>query len=57
MIDTIKESLCVNKIVGNKNFQIMIEGDSIIPDSKPDILSAVSSHGHVCIYKREILER
>ncbi|MCI8620979.1 MAG: hypothetical protein HFJ50_04325 [Clostridia bacterium] len=43
MIDAIKENLCINKIVGSKNFQIMIEGDSIIPDTKPDILSAIST--------------
>ncbi len=41
MIDTVKESLCINKIVGNKTFQITIEGDSIIPDTKPDILSDI----------------
>lgn len=43
MIDAIKENLCINKIVGNKTFQIMIEGDSIIPDTKPDILSSIAS--------------
>lgn len=56
MLDTIKESLCVNKIVGNKNFEIVIEGDSIIPDSKPDILSDICATGNICIYKKEILE-
>ena len=56
MIDAIKESLCINKIVGSKTFQIMIEGDSIIPDTKPDILSDISASGNVCIYKKEILE-
>lgn len=43
MIDAIKENLCINKIVGNKNFQIVIEGDCIIPDVKPDILSDIST--------------
>lgn len=56
MIDIVKESLSINKIIGNKNFQITVEGDTIIPDIKPDILSAVSSTGNVCIYKKEILE-
>lgn len=49
MIDAIKESLCINKIVGNKTFQIMIEGDSIIPDTKPDILSSIST-SRECVY-------
>lgn len=56
MLDVVKESLCVNKIVGNKTFQIIIEGDSIIPDTKPDILNAISEAGNVCIYKKEILD-
>lgn len=49
MIDTIKESLCINKIVGSKTFQITIEGDSIIPDTKPDILSSISAIRR-CLY-------
>lgn len=56
MIDAVKENLCINKIVGSKMFQITIEGDSIIPDSKPDILNDISTTGNVCIYKKEILE-
>lgn len=56
MLDVVKENLCVNKIVGNKTFQITIEGDSIIPDTKPDILNSISETGNVCIYKKEILD-
>ena len=57
MIDVKAESLCVNKIVGSKTFEITTQGDSIIPDSKPDILSDVATSGNVCIYKKEILDR
>lgn len=56
MIDTVKENLCINRIVGSRNFNITIEGDSIIPDIKPDILNAINMTGKVCIYKKEILE-
>lgn len=49
MIDAVKENLCINKIVGNKTFQIMIEGDSIIPDTKPDILSDITTT-RKCLY-------
>lgn len=56
MIDAVKENLCINRIVGTKNFNITIEGDSIIPDTKPDILNAINTTGNVCIYKKEILE-
>ena len=49
MIDVGKESLCINKIVGNKTFQITIEGDSIIPDTKPDILQGINAT-RKCMY-------
>ncbi len=56
MIDTVKENLSINKIVGSKNFNVTVEGDAIIPDIKPDILSVINITGNVCIYKKEILE-
>lgn len=56
MIETVKEELCINKIVGSKSFNIVVTGDSIIPDSKPDILNPIRTTGNVCIYKREILD-
>lgn len=55
-IETMKDSICINQIIGQKNESIIVEGDSIIPDIKPDILSAISTSGTVCIYKKEILE-
>ncbi len=56
MIDAVKENLCINKAVGSKTFQVLVEGDSIIPDTKPDILNDIVANGNVCIYKKEILE-
>ena len=55
-VETTKDSLCINQIIEQKNESVVVEGDSIIPDIKPDILSAVSTVGTVCIYKKEILE-
>jgi len=52
MIDPVKESLCINKIVGSKTFNLTIEGDSIIPDSKPDILSEICTTRE-CLYIQE----
>lgn len=49
-----KNNLCINQIVGQKNERITIEGDEIVPDVKPDVLSIVSANGNVCIYKKEI---
>ena len=56
VLDTIKEKICVNKIVATKKDVILVEGDMIVPDSKPDILNTICTSGVVCIYKKEILE-
>lgn len=55
-LNTIKEKLCVNKMIASKKEILLIEGDSIVPDSKPDILSTICTSGVVCIYKKEILD-
>lgn len=56
VLDTIKENLCVNKLVATKKEVILVEGDMIVPDSKPDILNTICTSGVVCIYKKEVLE-
>lgn len=55
-VETTKDSICLDQIIDQKNESVIVEGDSIIPDIKPDILSAISTSGTVCIYKKEILE-
>ena len=55
-IETLKENLCVNQIVGKAKENIVAEGDVIIPDIKPDILSTINTNGTVCIYKKEVLD-
>ena len=56
VVETIKESLSVNKLVATKSEVILVEGDMIVPDSKPDILNTICTSGVVCIYKKEIME-
>lgn len=56
VVDTIKENMCVNKLVATKKDVILVEGDMIVPDSKPDILNTICTSGIVCIYKKEVLE-
>lgn len=56
VVDTIKENVCINKLVATKKEVIFVEGDMIVPDSKPDILNTICTSGVVCIYKKEILE-
>lgn len=55
-VEMTKDSICVGRIIEQKNESAIIEGDSIIPDIKPDILSSISTSGTVCIYKKEILD-
>lgn len=55
-METLKENLCVNQIIGKAKENIVAEGDVIIPDIKPDILSTIDTNGTVCIYKKEILD-
>ena len=54
--DTKKENINVNKVVYEKEEKITIEGDMIVPDSKPDILSAINTSGNICIYKKELID-
>ncbi len=56
VVDTNKESLNINRVVCEKEEMIFVEGDMIVPDSKPDILSAVNTSGNVCIYKKELMD-
>ena len=55
-INITKEALSVNRVICEKKEMINIQGDMIVPDSKPDILNTVNTSGNVCIYKKEIME-
>lgn len=56
LVETKKENLCINQIVGQREETVYVEGDIIIPDIKPDILNAMDTSGNVCIYKKDILD-
>lgn len=55
-VNITKETLNVNKVVCEKKEIINIQGDMIVPDSKPDILNTINTHGNVCIYKKEVVD-
>lgn len=55
-VDVSKQSLTINKLIGTKTKTVTIEGDMIVPDVKPDILSTIDSVGNICIYKKEVLD-
>lgn len=52
--DVSKEKLILNKLVSQKQETIVVQGDMIVPDSKPDILNTLNTSGVVSIYKQEI---
>ena len=56
VVETKKENLCINQIIAKKSEDVIIEGDVIIPDIKPDILNAINTNGTVCVYKKEIMD-
>jgi len=56
MIEAQRENLSVNKMIAQKKDIIFVEGDMIVPDSKPDILNTICTSGVVCIYKKEVLD-
>lgn len=55
-INMTKETLKIKKIVCERKEMLNIQGDMIVPDSKPDILSTINTSGTMCIYKKEIME-
>ena len=55
-IETLKENVCVNQIIGKAKENILAESDIIIPDIKPDILGTINTNGVVCVYKKELLD-
>ena len=56
LLETEKENVCINQLVGQKKDEIIVEGDVIVNDVKPDILSIISTSGIPCIYKKEIMD-
>ena len=55
-INITREALNVRKVVCEKKEIINIQGDMIVPDSKPDILNTINTSGNVCIYKKEAID-
>ena len=56
LLETEKESVCINKLVGQKKDEIAVEGDVIVNDIKPDVLSIISTSGIPCVYKKEVMD-
>ena len=54
VVDVSKEKLILNKLISEKQETIVVQGDMIVPDSKPDILSTLNTSGIISIYKKEV---
>lgn len=54
VVETTRDNISVNHIIGQKTENFMVQSDSIIPDIKPDIINDIFTSGTVCIYKKEI---
>lgn len=55
VVDVSREKLILNKLVCEKKETIVVQGDMIVPDSKPDILNTLNTSGIVSIYKKEVM--
>lgn len=54
VVNTSKETLCINKLVNSKKEIVFVEKDMIVPDAKPDVLGIICTSGVVCLYKTEL---
>ena len=55
-IELEKGSLNINQIIAQKYESDVIDGDCIVPDTKPDILGIIETSGVISIYKKEVLD-
>jgi len=56
LLETEKETVCINQIIGQNEKEVIVEGDVIVNDSKPDVLNIISSDGIPCVYKKEVMD-
>ena len=56
LVETAKDTLCINQIIGQKRDTAIVEEDFVVPDVKPDILNTISTNGTVCVYKKEVMD-
>ena len=55
-IETLNEKIKACKFIGHENIIEVVEGDVIVPDIKPDILSLTNVDGNVFVNKSEVLD-
>ena len=45
-VETAKDQICINQIIGQKTELVDIEGDVIVNDIKPDVLNIINVTRH-----------
>lgn len=56
VVETTKEQIVLNQIIGQKKEVRTVESDIIVNDIKPDVLNIISTNGIINIYKKEVLD-
>lgn len=54
-VETAKDKVRFNQMVGQKQEIITVDGDTIVNDVKPDVLKIINTNGTICVQKRETL--
>lgn len=54
-VETARDKIKLNQIVGQKQEIITVDGDAIVNDVKPDVLKIINTNGTICIQRRETL--
>lgn len=55
-VEVSKEKICINKLVAQKKELVFVQNETIVPDSKPDILNTINVTGNCCVHRKEIGE-
>jgi LysM repeat protein len=55
-IETIRDSLIASRVIGHEKIVELVEGDIIVPDIKPDILSLIKVDGNVYLTRKELYD-
>lgn len=53
-MELVREPLRIKRIIGEESLQFSVQGDLIIPDSKPDLLNVLSVDSSITVNEREI---
>lgn len=56
VVETAKNQITLNQIIGKKKESRLVETDVIVNDIKPDVLKVISTNGVVSVYKKEVMD-